>query len=151
MHTHLTTRLSGKVFDSPYYNEDVDILMYICMHYNFRDVPRFWRVVVIYLNGFYISKTVIFNFYAPTMLMRFLVDTTYVVHMCCVKQLAIKINFFHSCWYFFISQWVCSGGCFIWVVAILSEWWLVLTTVGTSLWYKCHKELHEWPVKYVCL
>ena len=57
-----------------------------------------------------------------SMLKQCLGDSLYIRHiytyiaMCCVKQLAIRIKYFHSCWYFSNCQWVCSGGYFIWVV-----------------------------------
>ena len=43
--------------------------------------------------------------------------------MCCVKQLAIEIKHFHSCWYLVLSSE------FV-VVAILSEWWLFFLSGG---------------------
>ena len=45
-----------------------------------------------------------------------------------------KTKHFHSYWYFSTSQWVCSGGYFIWVVVVLSEWWMVLATVRAHPW-----------------
>ena len=79
--------------------------------------------------GFKSPKLVILNFYAQTMPRRFLVDTTHIyICMCCVKQLAITVRlsiFIHADILVMVSELV--------VVAILSEWQSVPTTVGTSL------------------
>ena len=58
-------------------------------------MPWFGRAVVIKM-AFKSPKLVVFNFYVQIMPRRFLVDTTCVC-MCCVKQLAIKTKYFHSC------------------------------------------------------
>ena len=75
---------------------------------------------VTYVNGFYISKTVIFNFYAPTMPMRFLVDTTYIC-----TYLLCKAFFIHADILLSVSEFV--------VVAVLFEWWLFYLSGG---WYR---------------
>ena len=77
----------------------------------------------------------IFNFYTQFIPREFLVDTIHVhmttymyicTSMCYIKAAGIKTKHFIGIDILvLISQFV--------VVAILSEWWLVPTTVGTSL------------------
>ena len=66
----------------------------------------------------------IFNFYAQTMPRIFLVDTTYIYVVQSSWQLRLSI-FIHIGILVLPSEFV--------VVAILSEWWSVPITVGTSL------------------
>ena len=81
----------------------------------FRDVPRFVRVVVTQID-FKSSTLVIFNFFAQL-----------------IPRIPCRHNFLYKAPSIFIhSDILVPVGEFV-VVAVLSEWWLVPTTVGTSL------------------